>query len=206
MIGGSKPKVATPEVVAKIEGYKRDNPTIFAWEIREKLIADGVCTSQTAPSVSSINRILRNRAAERAAAEFARAAHTGYPVYPPYTLPWAQTPPSLWPSSLMPGLLPTLTSLRPPLSPIVTGRAPSPSCSNGTENEDQVSSDDESPHFRRSRTSFEANQLEYLEKAFEKTHYPDLKQREELSSLAGLSEARIQVKIIPYLNRHTLLK
>ena len=34
----------------------------------------GVCTNSTAPSVSSINRILRNRAAERAAAEFARAA------------------------------------------------------------------------------------------------------------------------------------
>ena len=40
MIGGSKPKVATPEVVGKIEGYKRENPTIFAWEIREKLIAE----------------------------------------------------------------------------------------------------------------------------------------------------------------------
>lgn len=31
-----------------------------------------MCTNSTAPSVSSINRILRNRAAERAAAEFAR--------------------------------------------------------------------------------------------------------------------------------------
>ena len=41
MIGGSKPKVATPEVVGKIESYKRENPTIFAWEIREKLISEG---------------------------------------------------------------------------------------------------------------------------------------------------------------------
>lgn len=40
-VGGSKPKVATPEVVAKIESYKHANPTIFAWEIREKLINEG---------------------------------------------------------------------------------------------------------------------------------------------------------------------
>ena len=32
-----------------------------------------MCTNNTAPSVSSINRILRNRAAERAAAEYAHA-------------------------------------------------------------------------------------------------------------------------------------
>lgn len=40
-IGGSKPKVATPSVVAKIEEYKLENPSIFAWEIREKLMSDG---------------------------------------------------------------------------------------------------------------------------------------------------------------------
>ena len=41
VIGGSKPKVATPMVVNKIESYKRENPTIFAWEIRERLISEG---------------------------------------------------------------------------------------------------------------------------------------------------------------------
>lgn len=34
-------QVATPAVVAKIEQYKRDNPTIFAWEIRERLVNEG---------------------------------------------------------------------------------------------------------------------------------------------------------------------
>ena len=37
LIGGSKPKVATPNVVRKIREYKRLNPQIFAWEIRKKL-------------------------------------------------------------------------------------------------------------------------------------------------------------------------
>lgn len=43
-IGGSKPKVATPTVVMKIEEYKSSNPTIFAWEIRDKLIKEGQST------------------------------------------------------------------------------------------------------------------------------------------------------------------
>ncbi|XP_048369427.1 paired box protein Pax-8 isoform X8 [Sphaerodactylus townsendi] len=61
VIGGSKPKVATPKVVEKIGDYKRQNPTMFAWEIRDRLLTEGVCDNDTVPSVSSINRIIRTK-------------------------------------------------------------------------------------------------------------------------------------------------
>ena len=56
VIGGSKPKVATPGVVDAISHYKKDNPTMFAWEIRDRLLSEGVCSQDNVPSVSSINR------------------------------------------------------------------------------------------------------------------------------------------------------
>ncbi|XP_061603627.1 paired box protein Pax-8 isoform X4 [Phyllopteryx taeniolatus] len=61
VIGGSKPKVATPKVVDKIAEYKRQNPTMFAWEIRDRLLTEAVCDGDTVPSVSSINRIIRTK-------------------------------------------------------------------------------------------------------------------------------------------------
>lgn len=51
-IGGSKPRVATPPVVAKISEYKRECPSIFAWEIRDRLLSEGVCNNDNIPSVS----------------------------------------------------------------------------------------------------------------------------------------------------------
>ncbi|XP_013199415.1 protein gooseberry-neuro isoform X1 [Amyelois transitella] len=59
VIGGSKPRVATPEVEARIEELKRQNPGIFSWEIREKLLKEGVADP---PSISSISRLLRGGA------------------------------------------------------------------------------------------------------------------------------------------------
>ncbi|KAL7073108.1 hypothetical protein ACQ4LE_007902, partial [Meloidogyne hapla] len=59
-IGGSKPRVATKEVCDKIKIYKEHQPSIFAWEIRDRLRQDRVCGEETLPSVSSINRVLRS--------------------------------------------------------------------------------------------------------------------------------------------------
>jgi transposase len=38
VIGGSKPRVATPDVERRIEEYKKANPAMFSWEIRDKLV------------------------------------------------------------------------------------------------------------------------------------------------------------------------
>ncbi|CAG5979783.1 unnamed protein product [Menidia menidia] len=54
-------QVATPDVEKRIEEYKRENPGMFSWEIRDKLLKDGVCDRSTVPSVSSISRVLRAR-------------------------------------------------------------------------------------------------------------------------------------------------
>ncbi|XP_061174619.1 paired box protein Pax-5-like [Saccostrea echinata] len=63
--GGSKPKVAVPEVVDIIMKYKDENPTMFAWEIRDRLIKERRCTKFNVPSISSINRILRSHSFDK---------------------------------------------------------------------------------------------------------------------------------------------
>jgi paired box protein 1/9 len=106
-IGGSKPRVTTPKVVAYIKDLKQKDPGIFAWEIRDRLLSDGICDKYNVPSVSSISRILRNKIGSLV--HPAPHSHSLYnAIYPSYPYPQQklQTPPPqrhatgpCWPSS-----------------------------------------------------------------------------------------------------------
>lgn len=60
VIGGSKPRVATPEIETKIDEIRRIEPELQSWQIKEKLIQLGYCDKNSAPSISSINRVSRS--------------------------------------------------------------------------------------------------------------------------------------------------
>lgn len=93
-IGGSKPRVATPEVVSKIAQYKRECPSIFAWEIRDRLLSEGVCTNDNIPSVSS-----------RRSFPLPALSPMLFPLYHPLSSPAYPPPPCQCHSASVPSLL-----------------------------------------------------------------------------------------------------
>ena len=66
-IGGSKPRLTTPVIEAKMDQYRLECPSILCYEIRKRLIDENVCDQQTAPSVSLIAKYLRKNESEEVA-------------------------------------------------------------------------------------------------------------------------------------------
>lgn len=74
------------QVVAYIKELKQKDPGIFAWEIRDRLLSDGVCDKYNVPSVSSISRILRNKIGTLVHSQ-PHTHHLYNAIYPSYPYP-----------------------------------------------------------------------------------------------------------------------
>nr|CAA09227.1 DtPax-6 protein [Girardia tigrina] len=284
-IGGSKPRVATNTVVRKVTIYKQESPSMFAWEIRDRPLQDGVCNQDNLPSISSINRILRSLANESPSSNQtfksslsnshqlslsnqSNGTNSCLPQYEPFNsstnnnfnlLHTPSTFINIWSPSNAPPVFPnwysqsgisslchsTLFGYNTPnyysahfpdysssqigfedsknrlltnsghdslrdstMKSLLQSETGLP---NGLKvNSEKISdfnSDRESENDRRysntesklskksqrSRTSFTNDQINLLEKEFERTHYPDVFSREKLSQNLKVAETRIQV-------------
>lgn len=58
-IGGSKTKNCPPEIETIIDKWRTENPGIFSWEIRDRLLKESNLDRTSIPSVSTISRMLR---------------------------------------------------------------------------------------------------------------------------------------------------
>ncbi|CAF3977183.1 unnamed protein product [Rotaria sp. Silwood2] len=200
-IGGSKPRVATPDVIAKIAQIKTENSSIFAWEIRERLINESICTDDNLPSVSSINRVLRNLSSSSSIKSTSNFQYDSllnpstssfWPIIGGSNVPTNSTYTCTYHNSIH-NTNETNSSIEGVKYELMNEDDNSINDNERSINNDFDSNVSSKQKIQRNRTAFTPEQIRILEKEFGHTHYPDIYVRERLAKNLNLQENRIQV-------------
>lgn len=60
-IPSSKSREITPEITKRIEAFVLEQPDMFSWEVRDRLLVEGVCVKANLPSMEAISQLLKSR-------------------------------------------------------------------------------------------------------------------------------------------------
>jgi paired box protein 6 len=146
---------------------------MFVWEIRERLVRDGVCKPTSLPSLSTLTRMLRDTDGNVEGNNLSDERSSMNMIEQNEDLKDDK-------SKFFLNLI-FFVYKRISIGNVRCGST------------DKTNNN--STKGRRYRTSFSQDQIEQLEHVFQRTHYPDVQAREDLSRRTGLSEARVQVFI-----------
>ncbi|XP_074630568.1 paired box protein Pax-3-B-like isoform X2 [Acropora palmata] len=192
--GVGRPRVITAQVAQRIRHYSQQQPGLYSWEIRDRLVQDDICNRESVPSLSSINRLLRknNGSGELSSSSSGADSREQPANSSTYTI-----------ANIL-NLPPTLgqSSLSSTISCTDSNRKGIGYQQRQTEivSEIQYSSDPESSSEmfsllqtqKRERIKYSEKQLKELEAAFVVNQYPCAAERDQLAAKIGVTESKIQ--------------
>lgn len=60
-IPSSKSRDITPEITKRIGAFVLEQPDMFSWEVRDRLLLEGVCVKANLPSMEAISQLLKSK-------------------------------------------------------------------------------------------------------------------------------------------------